>query len=84
MGIDLVQGDDLVVLKDKYVYKKTIEGLIRVDVIYRRIDDDFLDPSVGNKDSVLGVEGLIDSWRNKKVSIINARGKYDNFWLFTS
>ena len=74
MGIDLVQGDDLVVLKDKYVYKKTIEGLIRVDVIYRRIDDDFLDPSVGNKDSVLGVEGLIDSWRNKKVSIINAPG----------
>ena len=51
-----MQGDDLVVLKDKYVYKKTIEGLIRVDVIYRRIDDDFLDPSVGNKDSVLGVE----------------------------
>tara|TARA_A100001234_G_scaffold190704_1_gene176935 strand:+ start:131 stop:1579 length:1449 start_codon:yes stop_codon:yes gene_type:complete len=74
MGIDLVQGEDLVVLKDKYVYKKTIEGLIRVDVIYRRIDDDFLDPSVGNKDSVLGVEGLIDSWRNKKVSIINAPG----------
>ena len=74
MGIDIVQGEDLVVLKDKCVYKKTIEGLIRVDVIYRRIDDDFLDPSAGNKDSMLGVEGLIDSWRNKKVSIINAPG----------
>ena len=48
--------------------------MIRVDVIYRRIDDDFLDPSAGNKDSMLGVEGLIDSWRNKKVSIINAPG----------
>ena len=44
MGIDLVQGTDLVVLKDNFVYKKTIEGLVRVDVIYRRIDDDFLDP----------------------------------------
>ena len=74
MGIDIVQGNDLVVLKDKYVYKKTIEGLIRIDVIYRRIDDDFLDPSEGNKDSLLGVEGLVDSWRNKKVSIINAPG----------
>ena len=74
MGIDIVHGNDLVVLKDKYVYKKTIEGLIRIDVIYRRIDDDFLDPSAGNKDSLLGVEGLVDSWRNKKVSIINAPG----------
>ena len=59
MGIDLVQGTDLVVLKDNFVYKKTIEGLVRVDVIYRRIDDDFLDPSRGNKDSVLGVEGSV-------------------------
>ena len=74
MGIDLVQGTDLVVLKDNFVYKKTIEGLVRVDVIYRRIDDDFLDPSRGNKDSVLGVEGLIESWRKKHVSIINAPG----------
>ena len=74
MGIDLVQGTDLVVLKDNFVYKKTIEGLVRVDVIYRRIDDDFLDPSNGNKDSVLGVDGLIESWRRKQVSIINAPG----------
>ena len=74
MGIDLVQGTDLVVLKDNFVYKKTIEGLVRVDVIYRRIDDDFLDPLRGNKDSVLGVEGLIESWRKKHVSIINAPG----------
>ena len=74
MGIDLVQGTDLVVLKDNFVYKKTIEGLVSVDVIYRRIDDDFLDPSNGNKDSVLGVDGLIESWRRKQVSIINAPG----------
>jgi len=74
MGIDLVQGTDLVVLKDNFVYKKTIEGLVRVDVIYRRIDDDFLDPSYGNKDSVLGVDRLIESWKRKQVSIINAPG----------
>jgi|TARA_B100001093_G_C26836133_1_gene1018419 uncharacterized circularly permuted ATP-grasp superfamily protein len=74
MGIDIVQGSDLVVLKDNFVYKKTIEGLVRVDVIYRRIDDDYLDPIKGNKNSVLGVAGLIDCWRKKNVSIINAPG----------
>ncbi|MBL6899594.1 MAG: circularly permuted type 2 ATP-grasp protein [SAR86 cluster bacterium] len=74
MGIDIVQGSDLVVLKDNFVYKKTIEGLVRVDVIYRRIDDDYLDPMKGNKNSVLGVAGLIDCWRKKNVSIINAPG----------
>lgn len=74
MGIDLVEGSDLEVGKDSYVYKKTIEGLKRVDVIYRRIDDDFLDPEVGNPDSTIGVRGLLKSWSQKKVAIINAPG----------
>ena len=74
MGIDLVEGSDLEVGKDNYVYKKTIEGLQRVHVIYRRIDDDFLDPEVGNPESTIGVKGLIKSWSQKKVSIINAPG----------
>ena len=74
MGIDLVEGSDLEVGKDCFVYKKTIEGLKRVDVIYRRIDDDFLDPEVGNPDSTIGVRGLIKSWSQKKVAIINAPG----------
>ena len=74
MGIDLVEGRDLIVAKDGFVYKKTIEGLVKVDVIYRRIDDDFLDPEVGNPESTIGVKGLIKSWSQKKVSIINAPG----------
>ena len=73
MGIDLVEGRDLVV-KNGYVYKKTIEGLSKVDVIYRRVDDAFLDPEVGNPKSVLGVKGLIKCWKNKTVSIVNAPG----------
>ena len=73
MGIDLVEGRDLVV-KNGYVYKKTIEGLSKVDVIYRRVDDAFLDPEVGNPKSVLGVRGLIRCWKNKTVSIVNAPG----------
>ena len=73
MGIDLVEGRDLVV-KNGYVYKKTIEGLSKVDVIYRRVDDAFLDPEVGNPKSVLGVRGLIKCWKNKTVSIVNAPG----------
>ncbi len=74
MGIDLVEGSDLQIGKDGYVFKKTIEGLKRVDVIYRRIDDDYLDPEAGNPDSTLGVRGLIKSWAQKKVSIVNAPG----------
>ena len=67
MGIDLVEGRDLVV-KNGYVYKKTIEGLSKVDVIYRRVDDAFLDPEVGNPKSVLGVKGL-DQMLEKQNSI---------------
>ena len=63
MGIDLVEGSDLIVKKN-IVYKKTIEGLQKVDVIYRRIDDDYLDPEVGNPFSVIGVKGLIRAWKS--------------------
>ena len=73
MGIDLVEGRDLIVKKG-FVYKKTIEGLIKVDVIYRRIDDDFLDPDAGNPKSSIGVKGLIKCWQNQNVAIVNAPG----------
>ncbi len=73
MGIDLVEGRDLLV-KGGFVYKKTIEGLSKVDVIYRRVDDDFLDPEFGNPKSVIGVKGLIRCWKSKNVSIVNAPG----------
>jgi uncharacterized circularly permuted ATP-grasp superfamily protein len=73
MGVELVEGRDLVV-KDSYVYMKTTEGLQRVDVIYRRIDDDFLDPQVFRPDSLLGVPGLIDVYRRGHVALANAPG----------
>lgn len=74
MGAELVEGNDLVVLDDECVYMKTISGLERVDVIYRRVDDLFLDPEVFNKDSVLGVAGLMRAWRAGNVAIANAPG----------
>jgi uncharacterized circularly permuted ATP-grasp superfamily protein len=74
MGADLVEGADLVVGADDCVYMKTIDGLRRVDVIYRRIDDDFLDPETFRPDSALGVRGLMRSWRQGKVGIANAPG----------
>jgi len=73
MGIELVQGSDLVV-NNGYVYMRTTRGLSRVDVIYRRIDDDFLDPDVLRPDSTLGVKGLMDVYRNGRVSLVNAPG----------
>lgn len=73
MGAELVEGSDLVVEKDK-VFMKTIDGLSQIDVIYRRIDDLFLDPSVFNKDSVLGVKGLFKSWVKGNVALANAPG----------
>lgn len=73
MGIDLVEGTDLVVNND-YVYVKTIQGLQKVDVIYRRIDDDFLDPEVFRKDSLLGVRGLMKAYAKGHVTIVNAPG----------
>jgi len=74
MGVELVEGSDLVIGDDGYVYMRTIDGLARVDVIYRRIDDLFLDPDVFNKDSVLGVRGLMQAWQQGKVALANAPG----------
>ncbi|MEW5786973.1 MAG: circularly permuted type 2 ATP-grasp protein [Pseudomonadota bacterium] len=74
MGAFLVEGSDLVVRKDDCVYMKTISGLRRVDVIYRRIDDDFLDPEAFREDSALGVRGLMRAWRAGNVGIANAPG----------
>ncbi|MBS0003253.1 MAG: circularly permuted type 2 ATP-grasp protein [Thioalkalivibrio sp.] len=74
MGAELVEGADLVVGDDDCVYMRTIEGLERVDVIYRRIDDDFMDPEEFNPDSMLGVPGLMRAWRNGKVGLANAPG----------
>ena len=74
MGVELVEGSDLVVGDDDCVYMSTIDGLQRVDVIYRRIDDLFLDPEVFNKDSTLGVPGLMRAWRKGNVGLANAPG----------
>jgi uncharacterized circularly permuted ATP-grasp superfamily protein len=74
MGAELVEGSDLIVGEDDCVYMKTIEGLARVDVIYRRIDDLFLDPEIFNPDSVLGVPGLIQAWKKGNVALANAPG----------
>lgn len=74
MGIELVEGSDLVVGEDDCVYMRTISGLERVDVIYRRIDDLFLDPEVFRKDSVLGVPGLMRAWQQGNVALANAPG----------
>ena len=74
MGAELVEGSDLVVGEDDCVYMRTIRGLARVDVIYRRIDDMFLDPEAFRPDSALGVPGLMRAWRKGKVAIANAPG----------
>lgn len=74
MGAYLVEGPDLIVGDDECVYMKTIDGLTRVDVIYRRIDDDFMDPEVFRPDSTLGVPGLMRAWRKGNVGIANAPG----------
>jgi uncharacterized circularly permuted ATP-grasp superfamily protein len=74
MGAELVEGMDLVVGDDDFVYMRTIDGLQRVDVIYRRVDDLFLDPEVFQKDSVLGAAGLMRAWRKGNVGLANAPG----------
>ena len=73
MGIEIVEGRDLVV-KESRVFMRTTRGLEPVHVIYRRIDDDFLDPTVFRKDSVLGVPGLINAYREGNVSLANSIG----------
>jgi uncharacterized circularly permuted ATP-grasp superfamily protein len=73
MGIELIEGQDLLI-KDHVVYMKTVRGLQRVDIIYRRIDDEFLDPKEFREDSALGVPGLVEACRRGNVSIVNSVG----------
>ena len=73
MGIELVEGRDLVV-HDNFVYMRTTAGLRRVDVIYRRIDDDFIDPLVFRSNTILGVPGLFNAYRAGNVALANAVG----------
>ena len=73
IGAELVEGQDLLV-RDGFVYMRTTTGLQRIDVIYRRVDDDFLDPRVFRSDSVLGVPGLMDAYRAGNVALANAPG----------
>ena len=73
MGIPIVEGRDLLV-RDSRVFMRTTAGLVPVDVIYRRIDDDFLDPTVFRSDSVLGVPGLVNAYRAGHVALANAIG----------
>jgi uncharacterized circularly permuted ATP-grasp superfamily protein len=73
MGVELVEGRDLVVDNHR-VYMKTTSGLQQVDVIYRRVDDHFLDPLVFNPSSLLGVSGIMSAYRKGNVSIVNAIG----------
>ncbi|MDT8410398.1 MAG: circularly permuted type 2 ATP-grasp protein [Wenzhouxiangellaceae bacterium] len=75
MGVELVEGRDLVVDDDDHqVYMRTIAGLKPVDVIYRRVDDEFLDPEAFRSDSLLGVPGLMRAWRAGTVALANAPG----------
>ena len=74
MGIPLVEGSDLTVGDDDFVYLRSTTGLERIDVIYRRIDDDFLDPEVYRADSMLGVPGLMRAYFRGHVSLVNAPG----------
>src|SRR5438046_10619443 len=73
MGVALVEGRDLLV-HDNIVYMRTTAGLKRVHVIYRRVDDDFLDPLAFRKDSMLGVPGLFSAYRAGRVTLANAIG----------
>ena len=73
MGIEIVEGQDLIVI-DKVVYMRTTTGLVQVDVIYRRIDDDFIDPTVFRSESMLGVPGIVDAYESGNVTLANALG----------
>ena len=73
MGVELIEGRDLVVA-DGYLQMLTTKGLQRVDVIYRRIDDDFIDPLAFRPDSLLGIPGFMDVYRSGKVAVANALG----------
>ena len=73
MGIEIVEGRDLVV-RDARVFMRTTKGLQRVHVIYRRLDDDFLDPTIFRRDSMLGVPGIVNAYRSGNVSLANSIG----------
>ena len=73
LGAELVEGRDLLV-NDGFVYMRTTTGLRRVDVVYRRVDDDFLDPLVFRPDSLLGVPGLLHAYKRGNVALVNAPG----------
>ena len=73
MGVELVEGQDLVV-SDGFVYMRTTKGLQRIDVIYRRLDDDFIDPKAFRADSMLGIPGIMDVYRSGRVAMANAPG----------
>ncbi|MBF0112598.1 MAG: circularly permuted type 2 ATP-grasp protein [Desulfamplus sp.] len=73
MGVELVEGQDLVV-SDGFVYMRTTKGLKRIDVIYRRLDDDFIDPKAFRADSMLGIPGIMEVYRLGRVAMANAPG----------
>ena len=73
MGVELVEGSDLVV-DNGYVKMRTTKGLERIDVLYRRVDDDFIDPQVFRSDSMLGIPGLMEAYRHGRVALANAPG----------
>ena len=73
MGVELVEGQDLVV-RDGFVFMRTTQGARKVDVIYRRVDDDFLDPLAFRPKSTLGCAGLLDVYRAGNVTLSNAIG----------
>ena len=73
MGVELVEGRDLLV-EDDTLFMRTTAGLEKVDVIYRRIDDDFLDPLVFRPESLLGIPGVMEAYRRKRVTLVNAPG----------
>ena len=74
MGVELVEGRDLVVV-DGFLQMRTTKGLRRVDVLYRRIDDDFIDPTAFRSDSLLGIPGLMDVYRQGHLGLANADRK---------
>lgn len=74
MGVELVEASDLYLSRGNNVLMKTINGPKKIDVIYRRIDDVFIDPKVWKKNSSLGIPGIYNAWKNKKVAIVNAPG----------
>ena len=74
MGAELVEGNDLHTDDDDCVYMRTVDGPVKVDVVYRRIDEDFIDPEAFRQDSMLGVPGIMRAWKAGNVAIANAPG----------